>query len=463
MGQFGLNQPNRANVAEMLKIHINPVPDEMKVDVALKHLKELGEKFRSLMLTFESCTKCGHCAENCHTYLGTRDPNNMPAARADLMRKVWKRYFTPEGRMFGKLIGAEDLTLETIEKWFSYYYQCNECRRCSVYCPFGLDTCEVTMAGRQLLHWLGMVPKLHAAVGDAMQRTGNHTGIPKAGLADTCEFLEEDMMDETGVDIKIPIDKPNSDVLYIPSSADFMLNPNTMMGAAKFFNYLGINWTIGSEIAEAGNFGLLFDQRATLRANCMRIIDTALKLGCKKIVWGECGHGWRAGKMYLPGMLDRPGRIPIVHIHDEVAYYIQKGALTLHKDVNIRPVTLHDPCNFGRACNLTERLRVVMNASVSNFIEMTPNRERNFCCGGGSAILFDEPEMYDLRIKFSAKKAEQVRATGVDKTGDGILCAPCSICKAQLYPMVKEHKLDVEVKGLIDLVGLALYPPVNGH
>ncbi len=69
--------------------------------------------------------------------------------------------------------------------------------------------------------------------------------------------------------------------------------------------------------------------------------------------------------------------------------------------------------------------------------------------------MFDDPEMYQRRIQLSAKKAELVRATGVDANGDGILCAPCSICKAQLYPMVGEHNLGVEVKGLIDLVGKA--------
>ncbi|MGB9847124.1 MAG: (Fe-S)-binding protein, partial [Desulfotomaculales bacterium] len=69
---------------------------------------------------------------------------------------------------------------------------------------------------------------------------------------------------------------------------------------------------------------------------------------------------------------------------------------------------------------------------------------------------FDDPEMYQKRIEFSKTKADQVRATGVGKDGNGILCAPCSICKAQFYPMVEEHELGVEVKGLIDLVGKAL-------
>ncbi|WP_194174900.1 sulfate reduction electron transfer complex DsrMKJOP subunit DsrK [Desulfofundulus thermobenzoicus] len=452
----GLKMPARATADEMRHIHIEPVPDDQKVEKALQYMDEMRKKFRSFVLAMESCTKCGVCAENCHTYLGTRDPNNIPTMRAELMRKIYRRYFTLEGRWFGKLVGAEDLSLDIIEQWYSYFYQCNECRRCAHVCPFGIDTCEVTMIGRQILHWLGIVPKLHASVGGAMEKTGNHTGLTKPAIVDTLEFLSEEIKDEFGVDVVFPVDKEGADILYVPSSADFLLNPYTLMGAGMFFTYIGANWTIPSHMTEAGNFGLLFDQRFTIRHNFTRLLDAAQKLGVKKIVWGECGHGWRAWKMYFPGMADRPIRWPITHLHDEVAYYIRTNQLKLDKNKNDHPVTLHDPCNFVRACGMAETLRTVITACVADFREMSPNRENNFCCGGGSAILFDDPEMYQLRIKFSAKKAEQVRATGVGKDGNGILCAPCSICKAQLYPMVEEHQLGVEVKGLIDLVGRAL-------
>ncbi|SHF07540.1 Fe-S oxidoreductase [Desulfofundulus australicus DSM 11792] len=452
----GLKMPAKASVEDMRRIHIEPVPDDQKVEKAIQYLDEMRKKFRSFVLAMESCVKCGLCAENCHTYLGTRDPNNIPTNRAELIRKIYRRYFTLEGRWFGKLVGAEDLNLDIIEQWYSYFYQCNECRRCAHVCPFGIDTCEVTMIGRQILHWLGIVPKLHADVGAAMERTGNHTGLTKPAIVDTLEFLSEEIKDEFGVDVEFPVDKEGADIMYVPSSADFLLNPYTLMGAGMFFTYIGANWTIPSTITEAGNFGLLFDQQHTMRHNFTRLLHAAQKLGVKKIVWGECGHGWRAWKMYLPGMADLPIRWPITHIHDEVAYYIRTNQLKLDPNKIGRPVTLHDPCNYVRACGMAETLRTVIRACVADFREMYPNKENNFCCGGGSAILFDDPEMYQLRIKFSQKKAEQVRATGVGRDGNGILCAPCSICKAQLYPMVEEHQLGVEVKGLIDLVGMAL-------
>ncbi|SFG87919.1 Fe-S oxidoreductase [Desulfotomaculum arcticum] len=452
----GMVQPVRASVEEMRKIHIEPVADELKPEKAIEFLDQIRKKFRSFVMAMESCTKCGQCAENCHTYLGTRDPNNIPTNRAELIRKIYKRYFTLEGRWFGKLVGAEDISLDIIEQWYSYFYQCSQCRRCAHVCPFGIDTCEVTFIGRQLLHWLGITPKLHASVGAAMERVGNHTNLPKPGIVDTLEFMSEEIMDEFGVEVEFPVDKPDSDIMYIPSSADFLLNPYTLMGAGMYFTYIGANWTIPSTVTEAGNFGLLFDQYWTQRGNVMRLLNAAQDLGIKKIVWGECGHGWRAAKMYIPSLADRPIRWPITHIHDEVADMIRKNELKLDPSKNSKPVTLHDPCNYVRACGLNENMRVLMRASVSDFREMYPNGMDNFCCGGGSAILFDDPEMYQRRIQLSQKKADQVRATGVGKNGDGILCAPCSICKAQLYPMVEEHELGVEVKGLIDLVGKAL-------
>ncbi|MBF7081478.1 (Fe-S)-binding protein [Desulfallas sp. Bu1-1] len=452
----GMVQPVRATPEEMRKIHIEPVPDEQKPQKALEYLDQIRKKFRSFVMAMESCTKCGQCAENCHTYLGTRDPNNIPTNRAELIRKIYKRYFTLEGRWFGKLVGAEDISLDVIEQWYSYFYQCSQCRRCAHVCPFGIDTCEVTFIGRQILHWLGITPKLHASVGAAMEKVGNHTGLPKPGIVDTLEFMSEEIMDEFGVEVEFPVDKPDSDIMYIPSSADFLLNPYTLMGAGMFFTYIGANWTIPSTVTEAGNFGLLFDQYWTQRGNVMRLLNAAQELGVKKIVWGECGHGWRAAKMYIPSLADRPVRWPITHIHDEIADLIRKNELKLDPSKNSKPVTLHDPCNYVRACGLNENMRTIIRAVTTDFREMTPHGADNFCCGGGSAILFDDPEMYQRRILLSKKKAEQVRATGVGKNGDGILCAPCSICKAQLYPMVEEHELGVEVKGLVDLVGKAL-------
>ena len=430
---------------EVLSIGHKPLSPAEQQAKALEQIEEYRQQARSLMVMLETCTKCGACAKQCHSYLGTEDFNNIPAARADLFRKIYKRYFTFTGKMLGKFSGAEDIDHETLGKWVTYFYQCNECRRCSVFCPFGIDTAEITIAARHILTKLGIVPRFMVGIANNMTKTGNNMGIPKIAILDCCEFMEDEMREETGLDIKIPVDKPNSDVLYVPSSADFFSNVDTMLGVAKMFHALGVNWTIPSSILEAANFGLLFDLDVMKEHN-QRLRQAAADVGAKLVVQGECGHGWRAAKMYTEGA-NGAAPFALVHVLEYAAEHLPKLKLVKQP----MRVTLHDPCNYARAGDVIEQPREIIRACVTDFVEMTPNREENFCCGGGSGILMDE--MMEIRLKLGKKKAEQVKELGdLD-----FFATPCSICKAQLPHVLKHYGMEeLKTGGVMDLVGKAI-------
>src|SRR5690606_27767955 len=129
------------------------VDDDWQVvhDKAIAHMGSLLKRYRSLKVFMDSCVHCGSCTDKCHYFIGTGDPKNMPVARQELMRSVYRRYFTLPGKLFPKLVGARDMTREVLDEWFSYFWQCSECRRCSVFCPYGIDTAEVTMAARHIM------------------------------------------------------------------------------------------------------------------------------------------------------------------------------------------------------------------------------------------------------------------------------------------------------------------------
>ena len=71
-------------------------------NVAIKKMADLQGKYRSLQVYLDSCVKCGACTDKCHHYVGTNGPKNMPVARQDLYRKVYRRYFTFAGKYFPK-------------------------------------------------------------------------------------------------------------------------------------------------------------------------------------------------------------------------------------------------------------------------------------------------------------------------------------------------------------------------
>jgi ferredoxin len=119
-------------------------------------MKERLEKFRSFKLFMDICVRCGACADKCHFFIGTGDPKNMPVLRGELIRSIYRGEFKLAGRILGKLAGGRKLTPEVMKEWFYYFFQCTECRRCSVFCPYGIDTAEITMIGRELINLLGM-------------------------------------------------------------------------------------------------------------------------------------------------------------------------------------------------------------------------------------------------------------------------------------------------------------------
>src|SRR4030042_532625 len=62
--------------------------------IILDGMKERLEKYRSFRLFMDICVRCGACADKCHFYIGSGDPKNMPVLRGELLRSVYRRYFT---------------------------------------------------------------------------------------------------------------------------------------------------------------------------------------------------------------------------------------------------------------------------------------------------------------------------------------------------------------------------------
>jgi Fe-S oxidoreductase len=68
-------------------------------------MKERLAKYRSFRLFMDICVRCGACADKCHFYIGSGDPKNMPVLRAELLRSVYRRYFTAAGPALRRLAG----------------------------------------------------------------------------------------------------------------------------------------------------------------------------------------------------------------------------------------------------------------------------------------------------------------------------------------------------------------------
>ena len=414
-------------------------------NVAIKKMADLQGKYRSLQVYLDSCVKCGACTDKCHYYVGTTDPKNMPVARQDLYRKVYRRYFTFAGKYFPKLVGATDLTKEVLDDWYSYFHQCSQCRRCSVYCPYGIDTAEISMAAREVMDTIGVGQKYCNEIISKVHKIGNNLGLPGPALEDTLEGLEEDVEEETGVAVKFPLDVKGAEVLLVTPSADFFAEPHVdgLIGYGKVFHEAGISWTVSSHASEAANFGMFIGSYDNMRKLAVRIREAALELGVKRIVFGECGHAWRVAYSFLNTLagpwdfLDPNYPVP-QHICEVTYGLIQENKLKFDKSLNDDMVlTYHDSCNVARASRMGDKAggqflipREIIKATCNNFYDMSPDtiKEGTFCCGGGGGLLTDD--LMELRVKGALPRMEALRRV-VEEKGVTHMAAICAICKSQ--------------------------------
>jgi Fe-S oxidoreductase len=431
--------------------------------VAVMKLGELVSQSRALQVFLDSCVKCGACTDKCHYYLGTGDPKNMPVARQDLLRSVYRRYYTFAGKHFPKLVGARDMTKEVLDDWYGYFHQCSQCRRCSVFCPYGIDTAEISMAARDIMDSVGLGQKYSNEIIGKVHKIGNNLGLPGPALRDTLDGLEEDVKEATGADVRFPLDEKGAEVLLITPSADFFAEPHIdgLIGYAKVFHAAGISWTLSTHASEAANFSLFIGNHDNLQKVAERIREAALELGAKRIVVGECGHAWRVAYSFwntLIGPFDfLDPRYPAPqHICEVTWDLIQRGALTLDKSGNAgKVVTFHDSCNVSRASRMGgvpggqfAIPRDIIRACVEKFVDMAPETigEATFCCGGGGGLLTDD--LVELRVKGALPRMQALQAV-VDEHGVNYLAAICAICKSQFTKVLPYYKHPMDMIGSV--------------
>ncbi len=461
----------------------NPLEEDWKLpenwkEILLDGLRERLGRFRSLKIFMDVCVRCGACADKCHFFIGGADPKNMPVLRAELLRSVYRKEYTLAGKIMGKFAGARELTIDVLKEWWSYFFQCTECRRCSVFCPYGIDTAEITIIGRELLNLIGLNIGWIAAPVANCYRTGNHLGIQPHAFKDMIEFFVDDIEEITGVRVDPSFNRKGAEILFITPSGDVFADPGTYtcMGYLILFHYLqsmGLDITWSTYASEGGNFGSFTSHEMAKRLNA-KMYAEAKRLGVKWILGGECGHMWRVIHQYMDSFngpadfLEEPvspitgtkfenaKSTKMVHITEFTADLIKNNKLKLDKSRNDNIIaTFHDSCNPSRGMGLLEEPRYVIKNVCNNFYEMPDNtiREQTFCCGSGSGL--NAGEDMELRMRGGLPRANAVKHVH-EKHGVNMLATICAIDRAALTDLMNYWVPEVGVTGVHEMVGNAL-------
>jgi Fe-S oxidoreductase len=399
-----------------------------------------------------ACVKCGLCGESCHIYRAEPELPNLPAAKAGEVLRFYRRYHTLLGRIAPSLVGARDITSAALDELVeSVYGRCTGCGRCGLHCSIGVDVASIIRAGRQILAAVGKVPDGLQRTVDNQLQTGNQMAIPREELISTADWLSEDLqLEMSDKAVRVHVDQPGRRFLYLVNPREVKFFPLSLMAAAGVFHAAGDSWTLSSKFYDVTNYGLFAGDDAAAGELTRRVMQEAAALGVQEVILSECGHGFRAFRWEGPNWLKSEYSLPVRSVLELLDDYLQSGRIKVTPEKNPERVTLHDPCNLVRWGGVAEPQRRILKQVAQDFVEMTPNRKDNFCCGGGGGML-SMSEFGDRRLASGRIKAEQIRATAAK-----IVATPCHNCADQLLEISKRYKLGVEIKAVVELVYSAL-------
>jgi len=424
-----------------------------------------------LLLSFEYCAKCNTCSDSCHIFQATGEEIYRPSFRAEVYRRLAKKYVESKGHLVDAWVGGNlELNWPTLARLAEVAYRCNLCRRCAQTCPLGLDNALMAKEIRKIFSQeMGIAPKPLHEKGSMLQlKTGSSTGMTKPAFLDTIEFIEEDIEEKTGRKIKFPIDKKGADILLTHNAGEFMAWPENPAAFAILFEEAGLDWTLSSEVMgyDNVNYGLWYDDQQAKQVG-MEQMRVAKELGVNRIVIGECGHAHRSAAVSIDRTVTGSYYVPRESFLPLLWDLVETGRLKFDPGKNNFPVTLHDPCNYVRSMGIVMPQRQILKAICPQFREMTPHGVNNYCCGGGggfaimNAMNFGEfRNTVSTRMKFK-QILDVFKDTLEDATLPKYVCAPCSNCKGAIRDIFAYYKAtdkyNLQYGGLVELMvnGLA--------
>jgi Fe-S oxidoreductase len=318
--------------------------------------------------------------------------------------------------------------------------KCTCCNRCGMYCPFGIDMGIMFSYLRGLCFSQGFVP-WELKIGSGMHRIYRaQMNVTTEDWVDTCEWMAEEY-EEDWPGLTIPIDQKDADIIYTVNAREPKHYPEDLAEAAILFHLAGENWTVPSEGWEETSLAMFAGDWAACKMQVESVYDAMKRLNPKRMVVTECGHAYRATVIegpYWAGRKNGQPPIPSFHYVEWVAEALRTGKIKIDPAKKIKePVTYQDSCNYIRNAGLKDVAREIMSYIAEDFREMKPNKEHNFCCGGGGGLngigRYREQRNIGLKVK-----RDQILATGAK-----LVIAPCHNCWDAIRDLEEEFKIGI--------------------
>ena len=195
------------------------------------------------------------------------------------------------------------------------------------------------------------------------------------------------------------------------------------------FAVLGEEESSSGDAAKRAGNEFLFQMQALMNIEILNAYEV------KNIVT-TCPHAYNTLKNEYS---DLGGKYDVLHHTEYISNLLDEKKLSLSSSLDYKKLTYHDPCYLGRANDIYDAPRKLIDFLNIEFTEMPRNKRKSFCCGAGGAQMFKESENGEFEINI-------VRTEEALKTNANIIATSCPFCNTMMTDGVKnidEGKADV--------------------
>ncbi len=214
----------------------------------------------------------------------------------------------------------------------------------------------------------------------------------------------------------------------------------------KILQHLNIKFAVlGTEESCTGDPAKRAGNEFVYQMLALQNIEVMNSYGVKKIVT-TCPHCFNILKNEYPSL---GGNYKVVHHTTFLQELINEGRIKLTDATQFKgkKITYHDSCYLGRANEIYEAPRALLEALDADLVEMKSCKTKGLCCGAGGAQMFKEEEHGKVRINVA--RTEQALETGAQ-----IIAAACPFCNTMITDGVKgkDKQMDVKVFDIAELL-----------
>ncbi len=207
------------------------------------------------------------------------------------------------------------------------------------------------------------------------------------------------------------------------------------------FAVLGTEESCSGDPAKRSGNEFLFQMQA------LQNITTLNAYEVTKIVT-TCPHCFNTLKNEYP---DLGGNYEVIHHTQLLKKLLKEEKLTIQGGkFKGKRITYHDPCYLGRANQIYEAPRELLQKLDAELIEMKSCKSKGLCCGAGGAQMFKDAEPGDKEVNI--ERTEQALETQPD-----IVAASCPFCNTMMTDGIKnkEQEDKVQVMDIAELIANA--------